>query len=111
MTSPLVEPEPPKSCAIIDAKVAEMLVLGHINMLWMKDQDEGCCPVCCGPCWALKWLLDSGQLEDIIADAGPGHFWWKGAVDREWLAQAWRMSECHEVVVAELMIEEGTPHA
>lgn len=82
-----------------------MLVVGHLDMLYLKDQDEGCCPVCCGPCWALKWLHDAGQLDDIVGSAGPGHHYWKQGVDPQWLEEVWRMTECHQVVDAELMTE------
>ncbi|MEV5211259.1 hypothetical protein AB0K35_27685 [Micromonospora sp. NPDC053740] len=57
------------------------------------------CPVCCGPCFALKTLLDAGQLDDIVRAYGSeGWDWWDadtGQVDRGLLARAWRMTECH----------------
>ncbi len=83
----------------LPAEAAMFLVAGHINMLASADEDEGCCPVCCGPCAALKTLLDAGQLDDIVRTYGSqGWDWWDaetGQVDRGLLARAWRMTQCH----------------
>lgn len=82
------------------AEAAMFLVAGHLNQLHAADQDEGCCPVCCGPCFALKALLDGGQLHDIARGyAAGGWDCWDAAadrVDRALLARAWRQTECHE---------------
>ncbi|MEV2239594.1 hypothetical protein [Micromonospora sp. NPDC049891] len=84
------------------ADVAMFLTAGHLNHLHAAGQDLGCCPVCCGPCLALKKLLDAGQLDDIVreyASWGGGWECWDeqaGQVDRVWLAGAWRMTDCHD---------------
>lgn len=81
------------------ARVAMFLTAGHLDHLHAADQDEGCCPVCCGPCSALKALLDAGQLDSIVRDyAAGGWDCWDtqaGQVDRRWLARAWRQTCCH----------------
>lgn len=82
----------------LPAPVAEMLIAGHLNILW-RDNEDGCCSTCCGPCWALKTLLDAGRLDALVRDYGRGCSWWNQAadeVDREWLAKAWRETSCHE---------------
>jgi hypothetical protein len=85
----------------LDAETAALLVAGHLDILHGKEQDVGCCPRCCGPCSALKRLLDEGQLDQIVWAYGVQRRveWWdeKAArVDRDWLASAWRMTACHE---------------
>lgn len=82
------------------ATAAMFLAAGHLNHLHAVDQeDDGCCPVCCGPCAALKALLDAGQLDSIVRDyaAGGWDCWDTNAdqVDRRWLARAWRQTDCH----------------
>lgn len=77
------------------------LVAGHMSTLWQATESEdpfdpkGCCPECCSPCHAVKWLRDHGLLDMIYADhvnrTGSTFIWddsrmW---VDRKWLAAAW----------------------
>ncbi len=79
------------------ADVAMLMAAGHLNLLAAADDDFGCCPVCCGPCHALKTLLDAGQLDDIVRPYATGWDWWdanRGEVDRAWLARAWRLNDC-----------------
>lgn len=87
----------------IDAQAATWLVAHALGELdgWPEPEDEdGCCPTCCGPCGALKLLLDAGQLDDIARPYGQdGLSWWDDAndrVDRGWLERGWRMTACHE---------------
>jgi len=79
---------------------AAFLVAGHVGDLWSQwahdKETPGCCPTCCGPCAALKDLLDRGQLDDLygvyVDHVGGGHEPWdadKGQVGRDWLTQAW----------------------
>lgn len=88
-----------KAVVTMPARVALLLVAGHLNHLHSADQEDGCCPVCCGCCWALKELLDAGQLDDLVRDyATDGWDCWDvdaGRVDRAWLERAWRLSSCH----------------
>lgn len=80
---------------------AAMLVAGHLHHLWMAVQDDdpdlaGCCKVCCGPCWALHQLLDTGQLDALmriyVEHTGGEDGTWdaaNGRVDRGLLERAW----------------------
>lgn len=75
------------------------LVGGAMGTLFSQVQDRffgGCCPVCCGPCSALKTMLDSGDLDRLFAHylmlAQSRSVMWdaeNGRVDREFLADAW----------------------
>ena len=85
------------------AEVMTLLVAGHLDILFHGEQVEGCCPWCCGPCWALSRLLRLDQLDGLVRDhvTGPSgqRYWWdygNDRVDREWLSRAWRMTACHE---------------
>ena len=81
--------------------VAARLVAGHVDLLWQAwangpDDARGCCPVCCGPCSALKDLLDAGLLDELYGtyvDQGFGEMeTWdaeKRQVGRKWLLEAW----------------------
>lgn len=83
----------------LPARVAELLIADALGALWGADETTGCCPACCGPCSALKELLDAGRLDDLVREYGRDCFWWDEAndrVDREWLTGAWRMTACHE---------------
>jgi hypothetical protein len=79
-----------------------LLVAAALNDLAQADaEDDGCCPVCCGPCSALHELALTGQLDLIVRDIAPGYEWWDatvGWVNRGWLDSAWRMTSCHEPV-------------
>lgn len=102
----LVEDQPlpgmPELVTLERSQVA-FLVAGTINdHLPAPDEghsDEGCCNRCCGPCNSVWLLAESGQIDAILADYGPGHVWWDdtvGRVDRAWLAQGWRLTGCHD---------------
>ena len=90
----------------LDAQTAARLAAHALNQLWDADQDDedpevsGCCPECCGPCVALRQLLDAGQLDDVVrpyveATGGDWSWWVNNQVDRDWLTRAWRMTLCH----------------
>lgn len=79
---------------------AARLVAGHVDNLWSQwandDEVPGCCPLCCGPCAALKDLLDRGQLDElygVYVDQGFGEMdTWdaeRRQVGRDWLRKAW----------------------
>lgn len=81
---------------------AARLVAGHVNILWSQWANEtdpefkGCCPECCGPCNALRDLLEAGQLDELygawLAQDESRSFAWDFAnrqVGRDWLAAAW----------------------
>lgn len=87
------------STVTIDATAAQWLVAGALNLLYPEDPDDGvCCPVCCGPCAALKQLLDAGQLDDIARGYAEGGWdWWDETADqvnRARLMRAWRLDCC-----------------
>jgi len=61
----------------------------------------GCCPICCGPCSALKRMLDDGVLDWIAAvyeNKLSSYFWDKGnqMIRRDWLELAWANCPNHE---------------
>lgn len=83
----------------LDLPAVAMLAQSALDILWLAERDEGCCPECCGPCFALRTLLNAGQLDELLATdpATEGMLWWvKGRVDREWLTRAWRLTDCHD---------------
>ncbi len=68
------------------------LVAHNLNQL---SDDEPCCADCCAPCAATRELLETGQLDSVLAEMGPGHEWWDsaaGRVDRAWLADRVKLS-------------------
>lgn len=71
-----------------------------LNELFVDEQDEGCCYECCGPCNALKQMLDAGLLDYyakmVIETMGDSYWWKKDKVDREWLESAWRLTKVCE---------------
>jgi hypothetical protein len=82
----------------MDIKAAAWLAIGHLNELIGTT----CCPVCCGPCWAIKRLLTDGQLDELVGLRGwaAGSSWWNDTlkqVDRTWLYGIWaHPSECED---------------
>lgn len=83
------------------AEAVAMLADHALTSLYMADQDEGCCNVCCAPCNALLRLLDAGLLDKLIGmrrDVYETDTWdiVNQRVDREFLQRAWRMTSCHD---------------
>jgi hypothetical protein len=84
----------------VDSTLIGPLVAYAMNNI---DTEGGCCPRCCAPCWALGKLLVNGQLDTAVAayaantSDGGKWTWWDGdRVDRGWLTNAWRRTDCHE---------------
>ncbi|HWB36943.1 MAG TPA: type II toxin-antitoxin system HicB family antitoxin [Rugosimonospora sp.] len=92
----------------INDKALAGLVAHALNQLdgWDHPQDDhGCCPYCCAPCASLKALDEAGQLDDAVRPIADGYVWWDsdtGAVDRGWMARAWRETDCHSLMVVEV---------
>lgn len=95
----------PAGTVTIAAEDAMWLAAGHLNNLaWQgheesdEDDMQGCCTRCCGPCGALKRMLDAGQLDDILRPyTVDGWDWWNAAedrLDRDALAKAWDPENC-----------------
>jgi hypothetical protein len=83
----------------VNTEAVAWLVIHAINGLYQDDQEEGCCPKCCGPCLALKLLLDDGQLDDAVRIHADGYDWWDervGMVKRSLFDNGWRMTACHQ---------------
>lgn len=62
----------------------------------LAESVEGCCPICCLACWALKDMSHTVDLEDILLKAPPANVenkvWWDksaGSVRRTWLWEKW----------------------
>lgn len=66
-----------------------------LDELVVADQNEGCCPVCCAPCNALKQLLDQDSLDHLYAPRANPDIWVDGHVDRDFLTHVWRRTDCH----------------
>jgi hypothetical protein len=95
------------SAVAMPIKVAAFLVAGSLHDLWWQSKDEdlrGCCPECCGPCSALRWLFHHDQLDDLygayVGIVGGEHEVWDAAarqVRRDWLIPAWSVRlSCHD---------------
>lgn len=85
----------------LPADAAAFLIIQAINDVHGSLDDEeafrGCCQICCGPCSALKTLLDEGSLDRLVAEHAGNYVWWvDGVVDRDLFARAWIRTECHE---------------
>lgn len=95
-----MEPEVLTTHIVLERQTAAWLIVHALNILFLDNSREGCCPECCGACAAIKQLLDAGQLDDAIITEGERHSWWTdGRVDRDWLRRAWRMTSCHPVKI------------
>jgi len=94
-------------------------MLTHHALNELYTDSDGCCPVCCAPCGALKALDDEGVLDYVVqqwqtysdgtlvfrlveGENGPEQtpsWWLDGQVNREWLHSQWSigpsMQECH----------------
>jgi hypothetical protein len=76
------------------------LIAGHINQI--RRQPEGCCPQCCGPCSALKYLSGPGQvvadiaMESITPIASNGYGWQYPNREINWnmVERSWQISRC-----------------
>jgi hypothetical protein len=65
------------------------LVASALHGLWSKTEDEdlgGCCWHHCGPCGALKTLLDAGHLDDLVprVERHGGNAIWDEAREQVW---------------------------
>lgn len=82
------------------------LVGGAMARLWAQSWDPqrgGCCPRCCGECYALSMLTDRGMLDDLygiyVGLTGADEMWDERnrRVDRAFLARVWSVNlGCHE---------------
>lgn len=80
---------------------ARHLVSFAVNMLLAEE--DGCCPKCCGPCYALVELREAGLLDEVAMPPTPGdaYDWFDvgaGKVRVELLEAAWVRGEglvCH----------------
>lgn len=90
----------------VPTRVIAFLVAGHVHHLWQAWQDpeaRGCCTECCGPCWALKELLDRDELDDYYAayvaeTGGPDDIWdvERHEINRKFLDEVWAVDlGCH----------------
>lgn len=76
----------------IDKTTLAYLVANEINMLITFEEGVRCCPHECGPCLALWRLHDSGDLDLILDEYGPGYDWWdddKKQVRWEMITSRW----------------------
>lgn len=85
------------------------LTAGSINQLLSSElgldpewpKDGTCCPECCAPCSALRWLRDNGiPVGQWLADAEMGGYDWQqpdNTIDWELIAQRWTMTDCHTI--------------
>lgn len=100
----------------IGKKEAAALIAGTLNIHVWDDgtpDDQGCCPECCGPCHAVRALLDADQLDDILRGTyfSVGWSFWNDdldQVDRAVLEHGWRMEDCHSSIHFEV---DGTEYA
>ncbi len=94
----------------LDKNALAMLVDYALVKIWDFDVNDPekpkCCPDCCGPCNAIRTLLDAGQLDDIVRErmAGNSLIWddKRDQVDRALLDRVWRMEECHSLIVVDV---------
>lgn len=87
------------SLTCLSTTTVAYLVANALHHLWSSTQDPvlpGCCPVCCGPCSALRDLLGLGRLDDLYGEYlaigdGESQLWDPVArqVRRDWLIPAW----------------------
>jgi hypothetical protein len=80
--------------------------------LFTADLGEGCCPRCCGTCWALAQLVEGGMLDDLVrlSPTTARAVWWTdGQVNRGFLAEAWRLTSCHDPGPWRMGVVEMTP--
>jgi len=95
--------ETEKTTVTIPKEAAALLVAEAVDRLWNQwatcEEHHGCCPKgCCAACYALRKLLDTGQLDELygwyVDNCGGGgpHATWdydKRQVNRTWLLEAW----------------------
>jgi hypothetical protein len=67
----------------------------------LAEQQEGCCPHCCGMCGVLEDMKKTDDLTDIVLKAPPYMYldavWWdakKARVDLIWLTYQWASYTC-----------------
>lgn len=50
---------------LIIAKLVAGTINHHIlSCIWIDGSEvpcDGCCPICCAPCWSLAWLRDKAD--------------------------------------------------
>lgn len=83
-------------------------MLTHHALNELFTDSAGCCPKCCAPCKALKFLDEDGVLELVVLEweqysDGTKVFgssvhhdpsWWSnGKIDRSWMYNQWTMGE------------------
>jgi hypothetical protein len=85
---------------ITDEEALAILAIHAMNELYIQGD---CCPECCWPCDALQRLADRpdgpGSLNSILTAIpldGLGFRDEHGCVDREWLAERWTRTSCHQ---------------
>lgn len=79
-----------------------MLTHAALSQLWNgsdfqpKEEDYedvwGCCPVCCAPCAALRYLDAAGLLDAVCREWPEGmtsSMFKDGRVDRDWMYRQW----------------------
>lgn len=75
-------------------------MLTHHALNELYNDEDGCCPDCCTPCYALMFLEQENVLDSIVLnweeyDDGtkvfdvPPSWWIDGKVDRDWLYGSW----------------------
>lgn len=90
---------PPVKNSNVNSRLQAYAMLAHAALDLLDDK---CCPACCAPCGALKYLDEEGILDQVLLnwdeyDDGTKIFseenapdWWvDGKVDRDWLYKTW----------------------
>ena len=89
----------------MDRMTAAMFVANALSVHFAGyEDDDGCCPECCAPCKAVRDLVNSDQLDDILRGTqfGAGWDYWddeNDQVNRALLGRTWRMEECHSLIM------------
>lgn len=94
-------PEGPtvRNQTLVHRDAVAWLAVHALNELYIADQEEGCCPKCCGPCRALDLMREDGSLDWLVRKQGDGNDWWdpdRRMVDPKLFGRAWRRTDCHE---------------